>query len=186
MHLRNEILKENSKEQTFRMSEWVGNKPDRVAALMDLFLHDEYRVVQRAAWILSYVAEKHPAVVQPHLEKMVNRMGDAGIPVAVKRNVVRVLQFMPIPENLQGPVMDYCFRFLEDPKETIAVRAFSMTVLANLAQQYPEIKNEIILLIEDQLREGASPGIRSRGKKTLEQLAGNSKSTKKKSGTKGE
>lgn len=182
MHLRNEILKENSRDQTLAITKWVGDKPDRVAALVDLFLHDEYRVVQRAAWVLSYVAEKHPGLVQPHLEKMVNRMGDAGIPAAVKRNVVRVLQFMPIPENLQGPVMDYCFRFLEDPKETIAVRAFSMTVLANLAQQYPEIKNEIILLIEDQLREGASPGIRSRGKKTLAQLAGANKKTKKKNG----
>ncbi|WP_343703042.1 hypothetical protein [Chitinophaga sp.] len=170
MHLREEILKENSRAQTLRIAHWVGKDPERTAALAHLFLHDEYRVVQRAAWILSYVASSHPSLLQPHLPQMVARMGDPGIPVAVKRNVVRILQFMTVPEALQGPVMDYCFRFLEDPAETIAVRAFSMTVLANLAQQYPDIRHEIILLIEEQLREGASPGFRSRAKKTLAQL----------------
>jgi hypothetical protein len=170
MQLRDEILLEHSKEQSLKIAAWIGNNPSRLATLIHLFLHDEYRVVQRAAWIMSMVAQKHAALLKPHLKDMVNRMGDEGIPVAVKRNVVRVLQFMSIPEDLQGPVMDYCFRFLEDTQETVAVRVFSMTILANLAQQYPEIKNEIVLLIEDQLREGAQPAFISRGKKTLKLL----------------
>jgi hypothetical protein len=182
MHLRNEILKEHSRENSLRIAAWIGGHPERIAALTELFLHDEYRVVQRAAWILSMVAEKHPAQLQPHLEQMVDRMGHPGIPVAVKRNVVRILQFLPIPPALQGAVMDYCFRFLEDPQETVAVRAFSMTVLANLAPQYPDIKNEIVLLIEDQLREGASPGFKSRAKKTLAQLEGLSGLKRKRAG----
>ncbi len=123
-----------------------------MAELVDLFLHDEYRVVQRAAWPLSLVAEKYPEMVAPHLEVMVRRMDDPGIPVSVKRNVVRVLQFLEVPEPLHGRVMDVCFRFLEDPQEKVAVRAFSMTVLANLAKTYPDIRQEIVLLIEDQLR----------------------------------
>lgn len=175
MQLRDEILIEHSREQSEKIAGWIGDKPARLAELIGLFLHDEYRVVQRAAWIMSIVAQKHPALLKPHLKAMISRMGDDGIPVAVKRNVVRVLQFMPIPEDLQGPVMDYCFRFLEDPQETVAVRVFSMTVLANLAKQYPEIKNEIILLIEDQLREGAQAAFVSRGKKTLKLLQPKSK-----------
>jgi hypothetical protein len=175
MNLRTQLLAEASKENALKVVHWIGNDQERFRSLMDLFLHDEYRVVQRASWVMSNVAEEHPALIKPHLKAMVDRMGDADIPVAVKRNVVRILQFMPIPEKLQGPVMDYCFRFLEDPKETVAVRVFSMTVLANLAQQYPEIKNEIILLIEDQMREGALPAFKSRGKKTLKLLQAKSK-----------
>ncbi|WP_343307647.1 hypothetical protein AAHN97_10990 [Chitinophaga niabensis] len=177
MNLRSQILSEGSKENALKVVHWIGNDPERFRSLMDIFLHDEYRVVQRASWVMSIVAEEQPALVKPHLKAMVDRMGDADIPVAVKRNVVRVLQFIPVPKKLQGPVMDYCFRFLEDPQETVAVRVFSMTVLANLAQQYPEIKNEIILLIEDQLREGALPAFKSRGKKTLKLLQAKSKSS---------
>lgn len=170
MKLRDEILKEHSKEHSLAIAGWIGKNPARMGQLMQLFLHDEYRVVQRAAWIMSLVAQQHPELLKPHLHSMVNRMGDDGIPVAVKRNVVRVLQYILVPEDLQGPVMDYCFRFLEDPKETVAVRAFSMTVLAGLAKQYPDIRQEIVLLIEDQMREGATAGFISRGKKTLKEL----------------
>jgi hypothetical protein len=171
MELRDEILRENSKEHTEALAGWVGGNPKRMDQLVDLFLKDEYRVVQRAAWILSYVGDKHPRLIEPHLAAMVERMGHHGIPVAVKRNVVRILRDMPIPEDLQGPVMDFCFRFLEDPKETVAVKAFSMTILGRLAKIYPDIRNEIVMLIEDHLREGATPGIRSRGMKTLKELA---------------
>lgn len=170
MQLREEILKEHSRAQSRSITRWIGNNPARLDQLVQLFLFDEYRVVQRAAWIMSLVAEVHPLLLKPHLPAMVDRMGDDNIPVAVKRNVVRVLQHMDIPEDLQGPVMNYCFRFLEDPAETVAVRAFSMTVLARLARQYPDIKQEIVLLIEDQLREGATAGFVSRGKRTLKEL----------------
>jgi hypothetical protein len=170
MKLREEILRENSKEHTEALAAWVGGDAQRLAQLVDLFLHDEYRVVQRAAWIMSYVADKHPALIQPHLAAMVDRMGHPGIPVAVKRNVVRILRDMPVPDDLQGPVMHFCFQFLEDPKETVAVKAFSMAILGRLAKIYPDIRNEIVMLIEDHLREGATPGIRSRGLKTLKEL----------------
>ena len=36
------------------------------------------------------------------------------------------------------------------PAEALAVKVFSMSVLANLAKYYPEIKAELKLIIEDQ------------------------------------
>ena len=47
--------------------------------------------------------------------------------------------------------MDICFRYVASPKEAVAVKAFSLTVLGNLAKLYPEILPEIKLLIEAQL-----------------------------------
>jgi hypothetical protein len=58
---------------------------------------------------------------------------------AVKRNVVRLLQFVEIPWKLHGEVMNYCFDFIADVKEAAAVKAFSLTILENLCQQYPDI-----------------------------------------------
>jgi hypothetical protein len=171
MHLRSQILQENSRAHTLKIAAWVSRDPARLAQLVDLFLHDEYRVVQRAAWILSYVAQKQPEWMQPHLPAMVKRMEDSGIPVAVKRNVTRVLQFLPIPPALHGQVMNHCFELLVNPEETIAVRAFSMTVLANLAKEYPDIRNEIRLVLEDELQHQPSPGFASRAKKVLKMLA---------------
>ncbi|MCW3465449.1 hypothetical protein [Chitinophaga nivalis] len=167
MELRTAILTEHSRAQSLQIAAWIGNNPQRVDALIQLLLHDEYRVVQRAAWIASFVAEKYPALILPHLPAMVARMEAEDIPVAVKRNVLRILQFLPVPAALHGAVMNTCFIFLEDPAEAVAVKVFSMTVLANLATTYPEIKNEIRLLITDQLEHNPSAGFRSRAKKVM-------------------
>lgn len=167
MDIRAEILKEHSKEQSGKIAGWVGNDKKRFAEFMQLFLHDEYRVVQRAAWVLSTVAEKHYSLVVPWLPQMVQKMNETGVHVAVKRNVIRILQFVDIPEALHGDVMNACFALLAEPKETVAVRAFSMRVLGKLAKTYPDIKPELRTIIEDALQNEATPGFKNAAQKTL-------------------
>jgi hypothetical protein len=167
MDLRAEILKEHSKQNTTTLTNWVGSDKKRMKELMNIFLRDEYRVVQRAAWVVSSVAEQYPELIKPYLPAMVKRMCEPGVHVAVKRNVVRVLQFLDIPEDLHGETMNVCFNLLADPKETIAVRCFSMTVLDNLSKQYPDIRQELVAIIEDQLQHEPTAGFISRAKKVL-------------------
>lgn len=171
MDLRSEILKEHSKVQAEKIVKWVGNNPQRFAELMHLFLTDVYRVVQRAAWPVGIIGEKRPALIMPYLGQMVARITDAGVPVAVKRNVIRLLQFADIPEELHGQVMNICFDLLADTNETIAVRVFSMSVLAQLAKTYPEIKQELITIIEDTLEHEPAAAFIARSKMVLKQLA---------------
>lgn len=167
MDLREEILREHSRAQTLKIAHWIGSDKKRVAQLMDMFLHDEYRVVQRAAWVVRMVYEKHSHIILPFLEQLINKMNEPGVHVAVKRNVVGILQDVDIPEPLQGQVMNTCFDMLADPKETIAVRCHSMTVLDNLSKTYPEIRQELVAIIQDQLEQETTAGFRARAKKIL-------------------
>ena len=48
-------------------------------------------------------------------------------------------------------MMNICFEYVQSPTEAVAVKAFSLTVLGNLAKLYPEILPEIKLLIKEQL-----------------------------------
>lgn len=171
MELRKEILSAHSKEHSLFIADWIGGDAARFRELMQLFLEDEYRVVQRSAWIISLAGQKHPELLAPHLPAMVARMETGGLPSAVKRNVLRVMQEITLPPELHGPVMNACFQYLEDPKEMIAIKAFSMTVLSNLALSYPDIKNEIRVLLEDLLEHDPSPGIRSRAIKVMKAIS---------------
>lgn len=171
MILREAILQEHSKAQAARITEWVGHDPKRLDELVTLFLTDEYRVVQRAARIVSLVAEKQQQLVIVYLPDMLARCEDSGIPVAVKRNVVRMLQHIEIPENVHGITMNLCFQLLSDPKETVAVRCFSMSVLARLALHYPELKQELNCVISDALQyEQVTAAFKGRAKKVLNQI----------------
>ncbi|MBX3253517.1 MAG: hypothetical protein KF862_05195 [Chitinophagaceae bacterium] len=166
MNIREALLQEHSRQQCEKIVGYIGNSQERFNELVQLFLNDEYRVVQRAAWPLSYSAIAHPRLVKSHLKKLVNNLRKKGIHDAVKRNTVRLLQEIDIPTGLQGSVMDICFSLIEDPGEPVAVKAFSLTVLHNLSKQHPDIIPEIKLLIEQQMPYQTA-AFKSRAKKIL-------------------
>lgn len=166
MDIRELLLAEHSKEQCTRIADYIGDNQHRFDKLVQIFLNDEYRVVQRAAWPLSICVSRHPQLVAGHLDSIVRNLNKSGIHNAVKRNTVRLLQFIDIPEALHGTVMNKCFDYVADPKEAVAVKAFSLTILQHLAKQYPEIIPEIKLLIEDQLP-NQTAAFKSRAKQAL-------------------
>ncbi len=150
-NLREQILKEHSKAQCTTIVNWVGASQQRFDELFNLFLNDEYRVVQRAAWPVSYCVMAHPEFIKKHWPALIKNLQKPNLHNAVKRNSIRLLQDIKIPKKYQGQIMDICFKYVESPTEAVAVKAFSLTVLGNLAKQYPEIIPEIKLLIEEQL-----------------------------------
>ena len=169
MKLREQLLKEHSKAVTTRIVAWIGQDQARFDELFRLFLHDEYRVVQRAAWPLSYCVIQHPPLIRKHFGKLVKNLHKPGIHDAVKRNTMRLLQSVDIPKRYQGTVMDTCFNYIATPGEPVAIKAFSLTVLEGLASQYPEIIPEIKLLIaENYDRETAA--FKSRARRLLKKL----------------
>jgi hypothetical protein len=151
MNLEEELLREHSKRQATRIATWIGADKRRFKVLMEYFLKGEYRLAQRAAWVVSICAEGHPLLVRPYLKQMIARMQESGIHDAVKRSVTWILQTAEIPKGLLGTVATICFEHLSDPKTPIAVKAHSMTILARIAQKEPDLGRELRLIVEQQL-----------------------------------
>jgi hypothetical protein len=149
MDLRQTILAEHSKANCDKIVKWVGNSQKRFDELFNLFLNSEYRVNQRAAWPLSYCVIDHPGLISPHLTKLVKNLHKPAIHDSIKRNTVRLLQHIDIPKRFHGEIIDICLRNISSPDEPVAVKAFSLSILQNLSRLYPEIKNEVKLIIEE-------------------------------------
>jgi hypothetical protein len=169
MKLREQILKEHSKANCNAIVQWIGNSQQRFNQLFDLFLKDEYRVVQRAAWPLSYAVMDHPEFIKKHFSKLLKNLDKPGIHNSVKRNTVRLMQDIQIPEKFHGQVMNICFDFISSPDEAVAVKAFALTILENLSKKYPEIRSELKTIIEDRW-DYETAAFRARGKKILKGL----------------
>jgi len=168
MDIKTELLKEHSKQQAKKIAGFIGKDTKRFDVLMRLFLDTNYRITQRAAWVLSHCIDEYPNLILPYIEQIVLNLKE-DTPVAVVRNTVRILQLVDIPEDHWGITADACFKFLASTTQPIAVKVFSMTVLANICVKVPELKHELKILIEDQLPYG-SAGFKNRGKKTLKLL----------------
>ncbi len=174
MNLESELLKEHSRRQADRIAAWVGKDRTRLSQLMKLLLSGERIVAQRAAWVVGICADQHPEMINPYLRKLVNRMQDPGVHDAVKRNIVRILQSADIPRYLLGTVASICFEYLSDAYAPIAVRVCSMTVLARIAQEEPDIGRELRLVIEQHLPYGTG-AFKARARQVFRQLDGASR-----------
>ncbi|MFN0274133.1 MAG: hypothetical protein ACKVPJ_00185 [Chitinophagales bacterium] len=148
---------------------WIGGDKKRFSELIEIFLHGAKKTSQMAGWALSYCAEAHPELIVPHIKKLLKKTQDTKAHNSAKRHVIRVLQYINIPEKDAGFAAQVCFDFLADKNEEVAIRVFSMTVLFNLVKREPGLKNELKLLIEENINlEKAA--FKSRGRKILTAL----------------
>lgn len=99
-NLREEILREHSKVQCSRIVKWVGDNQQRFNELFNFFLNDEYRVVQRSAWAVSYAVIAHPEFINKHWLAFIKNLKKPNLHDAVKRNSLRFLQDIDIPKNI--------------------------------------------------------------------------------------
>lgn len=155
----NKILKD-------QLVNWVGDKQDKFDLLFNLLFTQEYRIVQRASWPLSYIIEKHPFLINKHFSVITHALGDQSLKDAAKRNLLRCLQTIIIPKKYNGKIADACFKFINDPDEKAAVKAFSISILDTLSKTYPELREELILILES-MYDHETPAFRSRARKIL-------------------
>jgi hypothetical protein len=166
MDLRNELSGRQSRENCDKIVSWIGNNDLRFDSLMKLFFEGEYRLTQHAAWPVSYCVHNHPGFAKPYMKKFIELLKDSESHPAVRRNIVRLLQYTEIPKKFQGQLMDLCFQFVQSPVEAIAVKAFALHILENMSENYPEILPELRAIIHSKW-ESESPAFRSRARKIL-------------------
>ena len=170
MDLEAEILKEHSKRQTVRIAKWIGPDKRRFHQLMELLLHGDRLVTQRAAWILSSCYEFHPQLITPWLPALVKKMQEPDVHDALKRNVVRLLACIDIPKPLLGTVTSLCFDYLNAVDAPIAVKVHSMSVLQKVAEKEPDLKRELQTSIELMIPY-VGPACQARARIVIKQLA---------------
>jgi len=165
IYIKEALESEHSKRITNQIIDYVGDDPLKFKALMDLFFSDDWCMNQRASWPIPFILKKHSELVQPYLDRFISNLENPKHN-AVIRNTLRFLAEIEIPEELQGKCYEFCLRTIKNIKEPVANKIFAMTVLLNIALPYPELLNELKIIIETQM-EYEKPGFRSRGRKTL-------------------
>lgn len=149
--------------------QYINGDSARFKQLMDLFLNGNVRVSQLTSWAVGHIAEKHQSLIEPYHNQLLEKLADSSVHNSVRRNIVRIYQTATIPEEIEGIFYDYCLKAINNPKEAIAIRVFSMTVCERIAKKYIDLIPELIESLSAQLHEG-SAGFKNRGAKTIKNL----------------
>ncbi len=155
-----------------RMVEQVAASERLTEALIKLTLtydiKDEksHNAAKWSSYILSELAKHHPIHAKKYAEALAQKLPSSKDQTTL-RHVLRFFQFTGVPESAEGLISTQCFDYLtSDSNASIAVKVFAMTLLFYLSQKYPEFKDELQLIIEDQIGHSTA-GFKSRSKKIL-------------------
>ncbi len=162
---------EHSKVQKEKIIDYVMERKDRFDVLMGIFLDKSlhWRYNQRAAWPIGDIGVKKTEMLRPYHHEMLLAL-DNPPHVAVVRNIVRIFKEVTPDEDIEGPLFDKCFGYLRDAKSPVAVRCFSLIILGNIADKYPDLRPELIAEIKDHYDHGTA-GFKSSAKRVLKLLS---------------
>ena len=122
-----------------------------------------------ACWVLNHYIDKHPHALEPMLGKAVEVL-----PQVKRTGLVRLLLrcFMVTPQwnfdNL-GLLLDFSLAAVRNNTFPVAVKANAMCVLERIAKDYPDVSDEIKLVVQEQLPY-LSAGGKNRALKLLNDL----------------
>jgi len=146
----------------------MGNSEENFIVFLELALHEKDPLAWRATWILDGCDEEFPGLASNHISKIIHKLPDLES-MGVVRSLLRLLCRHEIPEEEQGLLIDLCFGYLVSEHIALAVKVHAMQIIYNHVLLYPELKHELITVIEDQT-ENNSVGFKSRGRRIISQL----------------
>jgi hypothetical protein len=137
-------------------------------ALMEIAMEDNERVNWRASWAADKINESIPGIAAAWIPKLTEALPGLDHN-GKKRQYLKLISLYPVSESNESFLFDYCLEKLTAEREDVSVRVYAMQILYNISEKEPELKEELLQIIEQEMEYRSTPGILTRGKK----LAGN-------------
>lgn len=140
--------------------------------LLILALEDKDELLSnRAVWVLTHCSDLDSERIKPFHTKLINHLKNKHIHSGVVRSVLRIFQNNQVPKKMESFMLDKCFEYIKNPTEAIAPRAFAMTVAFNISKPYPELLNELAIVLTHLNMTHESAAINARARITLKAIA---------------
>lgn len=167
-HLMRMLIEEYSHAGMAKVAREVGGDADRFEVAWEIFCTGEPPLPQRLAWAMSMLMDAHPSLAAKYAATIAARIPYMAHPAEL-RFALRTLANTQIPPTAVGDLLMHLFPLLEDPQTPIAIRVHSMQILYILSNREPDLKRELLLIIETHAPTGG-PGFQSRARKLIPKL----------------
>lgn len=160
--LRNQLVGRIHTEDVRRIVDCITNDDGDVImkVLYHLLSDTDRRVANNAAWVLSCSDSK----VMRFLLRYQNRLIDLLIGTKDKsfsRILFSILRRQTFGKsNLRTDFLDFCLNQIVNTNQAIAIRAHAIYVSYSLCKAYPELLNELFMMLQMLESESLSPGLR--------------------------
>jgi len=168
MDIRSQLLSELSRRNIDFTIHTLGNNKEYFRELMTIILKEKDPLPMRASWAAEGITAKYPELIEPYINDLVKHLKQFTHTGTI-RNVLKMLTRVKLEEKYHGRMVDTCFNWLSGDDMPVAVKVHSMQILANLIPLYPELKNEFLDILNEQVPRN-SPGFVARVRKIKKDL----------------
>jgi len=143
-------------------------KEELTSLLWEIMISNKHPHSWRAAWSIFHLVEKQKELMRPYLQEIVELLPDFKYD-GQKREMMKVLLLFPTTDLEMGKLINICFKILDNPNESLAVRVHAMQIIYNISEIEPGIKSELKSTILFHIP-NSSKGFVGRGNKLLKKM----------------
>jgi len=158
-----------SRENIDLLSTYFINHPREIRKLMKLITDEKRSEYWRAAWIADKINARNSGLISPYLPLLYKALKSSQNNSKL-RLLLKITSQHPISKQQQGFLFDICLRIFTTPVYPAAVRVHALQNLYEVSQMEPDLKHELILIIENEMELHSTAGIKSRGRSLLYKL----------------
>lgn len=140
-------------------AEFIKN-PKHLTGLVELAISNKpHPFPEYASWLLMHVARKQVDLIQPFYPEIIKELLITKNET-VKRNLLGVVKCLPVQEYLEGEFLDTLISWISANDAKPAIVMYGLEMLMKFTKKYPELKPEILAIINRRTEEEITPAMR--------------------------
>lgn len=165
-----ELIPDSSRLAADRAAEMAASNWEIFEEFLTLTLNDDKIWGQRASRVINFACNLNPEFFHTTRSILINKIPELKN-ISIQRNLMKTLLDGNLTEEEEelGTLASYCFQILEKGPHIPAIQAYCMTMLARISEKYPELEDELCIILSSRL-DDESAGIRCRAEQILRKM----------------
>lgn len=138
--------------------QWIKSHPDCFTDLVQLSMADEQPYSKRAAYLLWDCIDPNDPRIEKKFKMIWKKLPE--LTDSQQWNLLKVLSMLKVPEELKGPIFDYCLLMFMDHNRSPALRYNACKWLFELAKEEPELFHEIKNVLQSPYTDSLTRGVK--------------------------
>ncbi|HBS87890.1 MAG: hypothetical protein A2W91_10760 [Bacteroidetes bacterium GWF2_38_335] len=160
MDLEKQLLADLSKGNVQFVSNVILNDLNLLDKLWNIITSSPAPLPMRAAWTMQQIIEEFPELLNKYYSRLVPQIEKCPDD-STRKVLMKMIILTELKEKHINKLYDICYRYFLDAKRSLAVRAYSLEILYKISLKYPELSNEVLLLL-DLITEEDAPALQAK------------------------
>ena len=150
------VLSIKSNRNFFEHQNYFKKHPQQIVELIQLVENKEaYPVEEYASWILSHVVKTQRIEVQKYYNQLIDILFENNNQSS-RRNILNTIRYLNITDYRESQFIDLLISYIEDYNTKVAAQVNAIYILASFVIIYPELKTEVLEIIDLHLEKKTS------------------------------